>query len=127
MDGTQLNARAVALQAEGRFLEAIDLYKESQAMLEAAHGGDHPLVAQSLHNRASACRWPPPESCSRSSPLPSERIQHAGHAIEHEPQSLGYEVQSSRFRSDQFRMGFSAASTTRTSAGALAGSNFNPS
>ena len=56
MDGTQLNARAVALQAEGRFLEAIDLYKESQAVLESANGGDHPLVAQSLHNRASACR-----------------------------------------------------------------------
>ena len=56
MDASQLNSQAVAYQAQGRLHEAIDLYKESEAILEKTHGPDHPLVAQSFHNRASACR-----------------------------------------------------------------------
>jgi tRNA (mo5U34)-methyltransferase len=55
MDGIQLNDEAIRLQAEGRFLEAIDLYKESQTMLENVPGALL-SVARSLHNRASACR-----------------------------------------------------------------------
>src|SRR5262245_31602521 len=56
MDPMRLNNDAVALQNEGKLPEAIELYKESQAMWESAVGADHPLVAQSLSNRASACR-----------------------------------------------------------------------
>lgn len=56
MDAAQLNMKAVGLQAEGRLGDAIDLYKESQALWETAYGAEHPLVAQSLSNRASACR-----------------------------------------------------------------------
>lgn len=51
-----LNDRAVQYQAEGKFREAEQLYKESQSVWETSLGADHPLVAQSLNNRASLYR-----------------------------------------------------------------------
>ena len=53
---SELNDRAVKLQAEGKHLEADALYKQSLAMWEATVGPDDLLVAQSLSNRASLYR-----------------------------------------------------------------------
>src|SRR6185503_6543648 len=51
-----LNDRAVGLQAEGRWLEADDLYKQSLAIWESQLGPEDLLVAQSLANRAALYR-----------------------------------------------------------------------
>jgi tRNA (mo5U34)-methyltransferase len=51
-----LNDQAVKLQAEGKHLEADDLYKKSLAIWESTLGLEDPLVAQSLANRASLYR-----------------------------------------------------------------------
>jgi tRNA (mo5U34)-methyltransferase len=59
MDASETNRKAVELQREGKFLPAIDLYKEAQALWEAGHDRNDPgiaVIAQILHNRASACR-----------------------------------------------------------------------
>lgn len=51
-----LNDQAVGLQAEARWLEADDLYKQSLAIWESQLGPEDLLVAQSLANRASLYR-----------------------------------------------------------------------
>ena len=51
-----LNDQAVRLQAEGKHLEADDLYKKSLAIYESTLGPEDLLVAQSLANRASLYR-----------------------------------------------------------------------
>jgi tRNA (mo5U34)-methyltransferase len=51
-----LNDQAVKLQAEGRFLEADELYKKSLSIWESTVGPEDLLVAQSLANRASLYR-----------------------------------------------------------------------
>jgi len=51
-----LNDQAVKLQAEGRFVEADELYKKSLAIWESTVGPEDLLVAQSLANRASLYR-----------------------------------------------------------------------
>src|SRR5215510_1633499 len=51
-----LNDRAVGLQAESRWLEADDLYKQSLSIWESQLGPEDLLVAQSLANRASLYR-----------------------------------------------------------------------
>ena len=52
----ELNDAAVRFQAEGKYAEADDYYKESIAIWESTLGPEHPLVAQSLSNRASLYR-----------------------------------------------------------------------
>ena len=51
-----LNNEAVRLQAEGKYLEADELYKRSVAMWQSTLGPEDLLVAQSLANRASLYR-----------------------------------------------------------------------
>jgi tRNA (mo5U34)-methyltransferase len=51
-----LNDQAVRLQAEGKHLEADELYKKSLAIWESILGPEDLLVAQSLANRASLYR-----------------------------------------------------------------------
>ena len=51
-----LNNEAVRLQAEGKYLEADELYKRSVAMWQSTLGPEDLLVAQSLANRAALYR-----------------------------------------------------------------------
>ena len=51
-----LNDQAVRFQAEGQYLEADKLYKNSLAIWESVLGLKDPLVAQSLANRAALYR-----------------------------------------------------------------------
>src|SRR5688572_6682875 len=52
----ELNDLAVQLQAEGKYLEADDLYKKSLSIWETTLGAEDLLVAQSLSNRAALYR-----------------------------------------------------------------------
>jgi len=51
-----LNDQAVRCQAEGQYLEADKLYKNSLAIWESVFGPEDPQVAQSLANRAALYR-----------------------------------------------------------------------